>query len=128
MIIKEFIYLVKPSSSSSSEEETVPLSGKHWRTRGGKTNNSTRKDVLTDKKKHKELDLEMQWEMIDKPPNVPKFTSECTINVPLPDEPTAKCSIAKDCKNVSVNEMKTFLGLYLLTGVVHKPEINQHWT
>ena len=31
-------------------------------------------------------------------------------------------------KDVSVTEMKQFIALYLLTGIIRKPEVNQYWS
>ena len=37
-------------------------------------------------------------------------------------------SRAKHWRNVTIDEMKQFIALYLLTGIVKKPEISQYWS
>lgn len=138
------------------------------RTRGGRQNatgvtRDQQKNKKDEEKARKEAEKENRWKREDKEVNVPDFTGESKINVPLPEDPNLldfvelfldddffnllvtqtnlyhaqyreahtilpRHSRARQWKDVTVSEMKQFIALYLLTGVVRKPEISQYWS
>jgi len=165
---EEFTSSDESSSSESEEDGTelpIELPVKRCRTRGGRTTRVVTPRITNRRKEkeEKEKELENQWEQVDHPPNVPKFTSECQVNATLPEsltpldclslffddkfytilvtetnryakqhrennEQLPKYSRAQKWKDVTIEEMKEFLGLYFLTGVIRKPELNQYWS